>query len=99
MAPKREDLDRAINEKDKGKRTQILKDVWGEEARKELVGRTIIGVRYTTAAEEEELMWYDSGIVLILDNGHLIYPSADDEGNHAGAMHTTFKQLRCIPTI
>ena len=99
MAPKREDLDRALNEKDRNKRRQILKDVWAEEARKALKGRRRVGVRYTTAAEEEELMWHSAGIVLMLDNGHLLYPAKDDEGNQAGALHTTFDKLKCVPTI
>ncbi len=54
----------------------------------ELVGRKIIEVRYMT---DEELMnegWNGerAPVVLVLDNGDLLYPSQDDEGNGPGAL-------------
>jgi hypothetical protein len=34
-----------------------------------------------------------------LDNGEMLYPSSDDEGNGAGALHTTIDELPIIPVI
>ena len=56
---------------------------------KELVGAKIIATRAMTAAEKAAEGWEDwhgSAIVLELDNGLIIYPSADDEGNGPGAL-------------
>lgn len=49
-----------------------------------LVGRLIKSVRYLTPQEVEGLGWQVSTAVLELDDGTLIYPSQDDEGNDAG---------------
>lgn len=63
-----------------------FKEKWAKEADKYLLGRKIIGTRYLTDEEVEMLGWYNSAIVLILDDGTLIFPSCDDEGNNAGAI-------------
>lgn len=76
-----------------------LKEAWGKDAAKLLCGRVIVGVRYMTAKEQEDVDFRRAGIVLVLDNGHIIYPSTDDEGNNAGAMFTTFDSLPIIPVI
>ena len=39
-----------------------------------------------SAAEAESMMWSYRPIVLELDNGALIFPAADDEGNNGGAL-------------
>jgi hypothetical protein len=59
---------------------------WTEYAKKQLEGRTITEVRYMTEEERENLGWYSRSVVLILDNGSLFFPAADDEGNDAGAL-------------
>jgi hypothetical protein len=51
-----------------------------------LVGRTIVAVRYMTEAEEAQQMWSNAAVVIQLDDGTLLFPSADDEGNDAGAL-------------
>lgn len=51
-----------------------------------LVGRTIKSVGYLTPAEIEEQGWDRSCVVITLDDGTMLYPSADDEGNDAGAL-------------
>ncbi|MDA0345364.1 MAG: hypothetical protein O3C54_05320 [Proteobacteria bacterium] len=74
---------------------------WAKEADKYLLGRKIIGTRYLTDEEVEGLGWYNSAIVLILDDGTLIFPSCDDEGNNAGAIFGQFKNGKeiTIPVI
>ena len=59
---------------------------WTEKASALLVGRTIKSIRYLTKEEYTNLGWYASPIVLELDNGALLFPSSDDEGNNAGAL-------------
>lgn len=73
---------------------------WTKDAAKLLVGRKIVNVRYLTDEEQnEELGWGSKSIVLELDNGLLLYPSADDEGNDAGALFTSDEKLPTIPVI
>ena len=55
---------------------------------KPLIGRTITKIGYLTQSEMNRLGWYASAFVIQLDDGTLLYPSADDEGNGAGALFT-----------
>lgn len=59
---------------------------WVKYARKHLKGRTIADVRYMDSKEASALDWSCRAVVIQLDNGTLLYPSSDDEGNDAGAM-------------
>lgn len=59
---------------------------WAKDASAKLVGRRIVAVRWLTQAEVETLGWYQSAIVLHLDDGTVLWPSRDDEGNDAGAL-------------
>lgn len=72
-----------------------ISDRWTQYAQEHLKGRTIKDVRYMTEEEMENLGWDRKALVMILDNGSIIYPSADDEGNDAGALfgNTTDKEL------
>ena len=72
---------------------------WTAKVKKKLVGKTIVDARYMTDKEVEESGWYKKGIVLVLNDGNIIYPMADDEGNDSGAMGTSFKELITIPVI
>ncbi len=73
--------------------------VWAASARRCLKGRTIVNVRYLTDEERTMLGWHRAAIAIELDSGHTLWPSADDEGNDAGAMFTTFGDLATIPGI
>lgn len=59
---------------------------WTAYAKKALVGRKIVAVRYLGDEEMEDMGWDSNPIVLQLDNGTLVFPSADDEGNDGGAL-------------
>lgn len=72
---------------------------WETVARNLLLNRKIVGVRYMTAAEADEHGWYTRSVVIKLDNGVLIYPSADDEGNNAGALFTTDPDEQTLPVL
>lgn len=72
---------------------------WLHDLKPILVGRTIESIRYLSDSERDELGWMRSSIVLQLDDGTLLWPSADDEGNDAGALFTTNENMPTIPVI
>lgn len=72
---------------------------WLLQINRHLAGRKIREARYLTDKEQESLGWHSKAVVLMLDNGAEIFPSADDEGNDAGALFTTFKDLETIPVM
>ena len=72
---------------------------WTGYAAEKLVGRTIKNVRYLSDDEKETLDWDSGSLVIELDDGNSIFPSADDEGNGPGALFTTYDDLPTIPVI
>ncbi len=57
----------------------------------DMVGRTITGVRRLTEAEIEDMDWYAKPfetVVLQLDDGTLVWPQRDPEGNGPGVLTT-----------
>jgi len=59
---------------------------WTSQAKKILLKRTIVDVRYLTDEEMEDMGWYSRPLALFLDNGEHLIISADDEGNDGGAI-------------
>jgi hypothetical protein len=74
-------------------------DHWCDVAKKLLLNRKIVGVRYLLDEEMEMLGWDERSIVLILDDGNMIFPSSDDEGNQAGALFTNNPDQPTLPTL
>jgi len=72
---------------------------WVKEAEEQLLGRKIVKVRYMTAEEAEGMDWYCRPVVIQLDDGNLIYPSADDEGNNGGALFTNNQANPVLPVL
>jgi hypothetical protein len=72
---------------------------WIDEAKKQLLNRKIVDVRYLTIEEMEDLGWHERCVVMILDNGNMIYPSQDDEGNGAGALFTCDPNQPTLPVL
>jgi hypothetical protein len=72
---------------------------WTEEAKKLLVGKKVIGVRYLTKAEAEQHGWYSRPLVIFLEGGLIVYPSSDEEGNDGGALFTNDDELSTIGTF
>lgn len=66
------------------------------KCKKQLLGRTIKNIRFMTEEEREANGWSNRGIVIVLDDNHILYPMADDEGNNSGAMGTSYKNLQTI---
>jgi len=77
-----------------------VQDKIEKRAREILVGKTIQSLGYLDENEKNNLLWDKSAIVLELNDGTLLFPSMDDEGNEAGAMFIqTEKELERIPVI
>ena len=62
-----------------------LIEKWVDYAKERLVGRTIVRVRYL---QDEEMAddWWSRALVIELDDGSLLLPSRDNEGNDGGAL-------------
>ena len=73
---------------------------WQNLVNKHLVGRKIVKVEWLSPKETDRLFgWRFQPCELHLDNGTVLTPSADDEGNNGGAIHTNIKELPIIPII
>lgn len=51
-----------------------------------VIGRKIVEVRQMTKLEIDAEGWDRGTTALVLDDGTVIYPSQDDEGNDCGAL-------------
>ena len=59
---------------------------WTEYAAKHLLGRKIARVEYMGDDEARDYDWSESPLVLTLDDGTVLIPMRDDEGNGAGSI-------------
>ena len=78
---------------------EAIEKRWTDIAKKQLVGKKIVSVRYMTNKEMDELGWYSKCVIMQLDDGNIVFPSQDDEGNNAGALFTNDKQDNVLPVI
>ena len=60
---------------------------WTQYAEKRLIGKRIVSVFYMSEKEMEELGWSKRPLYLKLDDGSIISPQMDDEGNDGGALY------------
>lgn len=59
---------------------------------KKLIGRTITKVKWLSPDESYKIFGWDfQPCEIHLDDGTILTPSADDEGNNAGALFTNLK--------
>ena len=72
---------------------------WMNDIQKALVGKKIVEVAYLPVADLEEWGWSKSPIVLTLDDGTVLIPQMDDEGNDGGALWTSDEGLGVIGVI
>ena len=73
--------------------------LWENKSTAYLVGKTIVAVRYLSTEEQCSMGWQNKSLVIFFNDDSYIFPSADNEGNNAGALFTSFKGLEEIPTI
>ena len=73
-------------------------DKFEEQLNKRLAGRTITKVRWLSPDESYKIFGWDfQPCEIHLDDGTILTPSADDEGNNAGAIFTNIKGFETIP--
>ena len=78
----------------------IMHDQWQKKLKKHLVGRTIVKVEWLSPKRTEKLLgWRNQPCEIYLDNGTILTPSADDEGNDAGAIFTNIKEMPVLPVF
>ena len=51
-----------------------------------LIGKKIVGIREMTKRETENEGWEFGATTIVLNDGTMIYPSIDEEGNRAGIL-------------
>jgi len=80
-------------------KTENIEKYWTDIAKAQLLGKKIVEVRYLSQEEADDLGWYERCVVIHLDDGNIILPSSDDEGNSAGAMFTNNKANPTLPVL
>ena len=84
-----------------GKNKEYAKIVkhWNKIANDMLKGQVVKACRYMTEEEISDMDWSGAALIIEFESGLAIYPSADDEGNDAGALFTTNKANDTLPVI
>ena len=59
---------------------------WRLVAQRNLLNKTIVGVRYMSSREAHDMGWSQRPVVITLSDGSHIFASKDDEGNDGGAL-------------
>jgi hypothetical protein len=59
---------------------------WLKLAKKTVLGKKVISVRYMSKQESCDLGWNYRPIILEFDDGTYLFPSMDEEGNGAGCL-------------
>jgi len=72
---------------------------WNKIATVLLKNKTIVEARYMTRDEADSMGWRARALVITLDDGTVIYPMADDEGNEAGSLRTNSAWQPILPII
>ena len=74
--------------------------LWEEKARKLFEGKKIVSVRYMTEYEAEENDMEARPLCFKLDDGTIVIPLSDDEGNNGGAFQLIKKdQTYLLPVM
>jgi hypothetical protein len=60
---------------------------WEALAKKHLVNRKISDLFYMGDGDVNAMGWYESGLVLVLDNGMQVIVQQDPEGNGPGSLY------------
>ena len=78
----------------------MKKNYWQDLVNKHLVGKKIVKVEWLSPKETERVHgWDQQPCEIYLDDGTVLSPSMDDEGNDAGAIFTNLKELPCLPVF
>ena len=73
---------------------------WQKLVDKHLVGRKIVKVEWLSPKKTEKIFgWEQQPCEIYLDDGIILTPRRDDEGNESGAIGTNINELPIIPTF
>lgn len=73
---------------------------WTEIAKKQLLGRKIVLIRYMSKEEAAECGWDNTRpVIMQLDDGNIVMASGDDEGNNGGALFTNNEEQPILPVL
>jgi hypothetical protein len=72
---------------------------WNKVAHQLLVGRTVTDAFYMPARDARENGFQSRPLAIAFDNGLVLFPLADDEGNDAGALATTDAKNPLLPVL
>ena len=76
-----------------------LEKFWLDEAKKLLLHKRIVNVRYLTEEESEDMGWDERTVAFQTHDGLWFFPSRDDEGNGGGALFTSDDKQSCLPVM
>jgi hypothetical protein len=62
-----------------------VEEFWNRKAQT-LVGKKVKAASYMSEEEAEALGWHSRPLVIEFDDGSVMFPSMDDEGNNAGSL-------------
>lgn len=60
---------------------------WEQLAKKVLLGKKIVMVRYMTESEMSETGFQNTGLIIELEDGTIFWPTSDNDGTNSGAIH------------
>lgn len=72
---------------------------WTKVASNQLLGKKIVAVRYMSKMEQEAIGWDGRCVVLLLDDGNLLWPSMDEEGNGPAVFFTNNQKQPVLPVL
>ncbi len=73
---------------------------WEKLVSKHLVGKKIVKIKWLSANDTEQIYgWDQQPCQIYLDDGTILTPQSDDEGNESGAIGTNLFDLPIIPTF
>ena len=73
-----------------------LNKTWNSKAKKVLLGKKIVQVKYVDKEEADNYMWNSRPVSFMLDNGTRVMIQSDDEGNDGGALWIGSKDVEEI---
>lgn len=76
-----------------------MENRWIKEISEVIVGKKIKSVSIMTQEDADDIGYDSRPIIIELEDGTLLYPVSDDEGNDGGSIYTTNEELPIIPTF
>ena len=76
--------------------TERLHEATQRKLQRMLLGQKVKEIRWLTKEEADESGWYYQPIQITFENGVMLAPMSDDEGNEAGAMATNIPKMETI---